>query len=302
MSAKAWLSAMRLRTLPLSLSSIILATFIAAADGVFDGITFTLALATTVLLQILSNLANDYGDGVKGTDNAERLGPKRAVQSGVITVAQMKIGVILFSVLSFASGLSLVFYSLKDAGTAAISTFILLGLASIAAAIMYTVGKKAYGYHGLGDVFVFIFFGITGVLGTYFLYAKALRWELLLPAISIGALSMGVLNLNNMRDIDNDRASGKITLAVRLGSHKAKVYHYLLLLSAFLCALAFAWTNHLSMMGYAFALLALWWGKQAGFIHNNTNPRALDPLLKQLAISTLLLALSLGGGIYLFQA
>ena len=196
-NVKIWISAFRLRTLPLAFSSIITGAAIANADGAFNGVVFGLAITTTLLLQVLSNLANDYGDFVKGTDNAERVGPERAVQSGGITAPQMKKAIILFSGLSLITGVTLIFYALSDNGFLGPLMFILIGLASITAAIKYTAGKGAYGYKGLGDLFVFVFFGLVGVLGTYFLFVKdssfpATTISLFSPAFHSSSLALSI--------------------------------------------------------------------------------------------------------------
>src|SRR5680860_1161523 len=220
-----WMQAFRLRTLPLSISSAVIGSILAYADGKFVWPVFILTLTTTIFLQVLSNLANDFGDSVHGTDNSNRVGPERTVQSGKISKTEMKRLIVIFSILSFISGSLLIYFGLRNAKVGLIILFFMLGIASIAAAIKYTIGKKPYGYSGLGDLFVFIFFGLVGVCGTYFLFTNQFNMELLLPASSIGLLSAGVLNLNNMRDIANDATSGKKTMVVRIGSEKAKLYH-----------------------------------------------------------------------------
>lgn len=250
---KTWIKTARLRTLPLSLSGIIVGSAIAYSDAIFDWKIFLLALLTTLLFQILSNYANDYGDSVKGTDNDERLGPKRAIQSGAISLKQMKMAILTLSVLSMISSIALIAISSAGKNSTFWIFYIVLALLCILAAITYTVGKKAYGYHGLGDVFVFLFFGWVSVVGVYHLYPselflESIQWSLLLPGATIGFLSAAVLNLNNMRDQENDKKSGKHTLVVRLGFQKAKEYHQLLITSSFLTLfiyfIYFATTNY----------------------------------------------------------
>ncbi|MFM6964770.1 MAG: 1,4-dihydroxy-2-naphthoate octaprenyltransferase, partial [Sphingomonadales bacterium] len=197
---KAWLHAARLRTLPLSVSGIIVGTGLAAILGVYDGQIFGLALLTTIGFQVLSNFANDLGDSQKGTDNAQRVGPARAIQSGQLSAAQMKTGMWVVGLLSLLSALFLIKLSIPNLSTTAIFTYVVLALLCIAAAITYTVGKKAYGYRGLGDLMVFIFFGLVSVIGVFLLYGEAFEWLVLFPAVSIGAWSTAVLNLNNLRD------------------------------------------------------------------------------------------------------
>ena len=223
-----WISAARLRTLPLALSSSWLAAFIAYSEEVFKLSIFVLATLTTVLLQVLSNFANDLGDFQHGTDDEKRLGPIRATQSGAITPGQMKKAVIITAIITLLTGLVLVIISVKVLPAYVTAFFVLLGLLAIAAAVKYTMGKSNYGYAGLGDLFVFIFFGLVGVAGTYFLYANLLSEIVVLPAIAVGMLSAGVLNLNNMRDIENDAAHNKRTIPVRIGLKAALLYHVVL--------------------------------------------------------------------------
>ena len=227
-----WLQAARLRTLPLAIGAITMGAFAANMDGVFKWDIYLLCILTAVLLQVLSNFANDYGDFKKGTDNEQRVGPKRALQSGIITEKAMLRAVVVFSVLSLSSGIVLIWLSLRDFSDWRMLLMLLFGIAAVAAAIKYTVGKNAYGYSGWGDVFVFIFFGLMAVTGTYFLMGHTLTWMTLLPAICFGCLSAGVLNINNIRDIENDKASNKITVAVKLGRNKAKIYQTVLMLVA----------------------------------------------------------------------
>jgi 1,4-dihydroxy-2-naphthoate polyprenyltransferase len=229
---KAWISAMRLRTLPLSLSGILLGSGVAHYHDFWNSTIFILAMTTTVLFQILSNFANDLGDGLKGTDNEKRVGPKRAVQSGAITHKQMKSAVILTSVLSLVSATSLIYFGAMDMPVQVIWTYIGLAIACVIAAITYTVGKKAYGYHGMGDLMVLVFFGGVSVLGVYSLYAKSFSWDNILLSIFVGLMSVAVLNLNNMRDYKNDADSGKNTLVVKMGPNMAKFYQALLVIVA----------------------------------------------------------------------
>lgn len=287
----AWLNAARLRTLPLSISGILVGTAIASFYGVTNTLVFILALCTTVGLQITSNFANDYGDGVKGTDNDSRLGPKRALQSGLLTAKELKRGIYISiginSILIVV--LIIISFGLKEILFPVI--FLILGTFAIWAAIKYTVGKSAYGYNGLGDIFVFIFFGLVSVLGSMFLYLKAIYFIAFLPAIAIGLLSVGVLNLNNMRDIKSDKSVGKNTLVVKLGLQKAKMYHYTLLSISFLCLFYYLSTTNGSLIRYVSLM-----GFVPVFIHMRKvavtiNEAELDPELKKLALSTFFTAL-----------
>lgn len=282
---KAWLKAFRLRTLPLSLSGIIMGSFIAYEKDFWNSSIFIFSLITTILFQILSNLANDLGDSLKGTDNAHRLGPTRSVQSGEISKKQMRNAVILFSILSLASSSWLIFIGTTNMGTEMIWFYGILATLCIAAAITYTLGKKAYGYHGFGDIMVFIFFGLVSVLGVYSLYSKQFEWMNILPACSIGLLSTAVLNLNNMRDIQNDRSSGKNTVVVLMGSNYSKLYHSLLITGAFICSFYYMadCTSSSVFIGLIpFVLLFLHVRKVMAV----RDPKEFDPELKKVALLT----------------
>lgn len=299
---KQWLEAFRLRTLPLALSTIIMGTFLAANAFAFNWPVFILAVTTTLFLQILSNLANDYGDHQHGADNAERVGPKRSVQSGAISAADMRIAMGIFGVLALGSGIALLAVAFTD--WTKILIFLGIGLGAITAAVKYTAGKNPYGYRGMGDVFVFIFFGLVGTAGTYYLYANTLLEDPLgflvfLPAISMGCLSTGVLNLNNMRDHVPDKRAGKITLVVRLGYAKAKQYHQALIITAFSAALLFTLAHYQSIWQFTFMLTIPIFLKHLREVAQTKEPALLDPQLKILALSTLLFSVLFGLGLYL---
>ncbi|MFN8275410.1 MAG: 1,4-dihydroxy-2-naphthoate octaprenyltransferase [Flavobacteriaceae bacterium] len=292
---KHWIQAARLRTLPLSVSGIIVGSFYAMSQSMFNWKIVLFALSTTLGLQILSNFANDYGDGVKGTDNEDRIGPKRAIQSGVITPKAMKRAMLFTSVLTMFSACLLIYCSFKTYHFGYSLFFFVLGLLAVASAIRYTVGNSAYGYRGYGDLFVFIFFGLVSTMGIYFMFAKSLEdgYLLLLPATAIGFLSVGVLNLNNMRDEASDRKSGKQTLVVRMGGANAKKYHYFLVIGAMLLVILFAVLNDFHFDQYLFLIAYIPMIKHLKTVRNNTNPRDLDPELKKLALSTFMLSVLL---------
>lgn len=295
---KTWITAFRLRTLPLALSSILMGSFIAVADEKYNLVVIALSLTTTLFLQILSNLANDYGDGVKGTDNQGRVGPMRAIQSGDISPMQMKIGIAVFVLLSLVSGIWLIVESLGTQWYLGL-LFLAIGIAAIAAAIKYTVGKNAYGYSGLGDLFVFVFFGLVAVLGTYYLNSHGLNWGILLPASSMGLLSAGVLNLNNMRDIVSDANSGKHTFALLLGIARAKLYHNVIIILAMVLMLIYVAMNYDSLLQFLFAIAYPIMIFDLIRINKISINSQLDPYLKRLALSTLLLTVLFGLGIIL---
>ena len=291
-----WVSAMRLRTLPLSVSGIIIGSCLAHYNGFFQLNIFVLALCTTISLQVLSNLANDYGDGLKGTDNDDRIGPERALQSGNITPGQMyraiKVNIVLVIFFAFilifnAFGLNNFIYSM---------TFFILGGLSIAAALRYTVGESAYGYKGLGDLFVFVFFGFVSVFGSYFLFAKQIDHVLFLPACSIGLLSVSVLNLNNMRDLESDKKSNKKTLAVKLGRNGSKTYHITLIITAIVVSILFGLFYYTSLLNLIFMITYIPLIRHIMKVLKNKEPRLLDSELKVLALTTFAFSILLGIG------
>lgn len=290
---KHWVEAARVRTLPLSVSGIIVGSFYAMSQGMFNWKIVVFALLTTLGLQILSNFANDYGDGVKGTDNQDRVGPKRAIQSGVISPAEMKKAMTITSIITLLFAVLLIYFAFKDHYLLYSFIFFVLGILAIASAIRYTVGKGAYGYRGFGDLFVFIFFGLVSTFGVYFMFSKSIDWLLLLPAFAIGFLSVGVLNLNNMRDEESDRKSGKNTLVVKMGGSAAKKYHYFLVISAMILVLVFAFLNDFHFDQYIFVVAYFPMISHLITVYRNQNPKFLDPELKKLAISTFLLAVLL---------
>lgn len=292
-NTKAWLQAARLRTLPLSVSGILVGSFYAYSKEFTNWGILGFALLTTLGLQVLSNFANDYGDGVKGTDNENRIGPQRAIQSGAITVSAMKKGIIITALLTLATAITLIYLSFgKDNFTYSL-LFFFLGLAAIAAAIKYTVGSSAYGYRGLGDIFVFIFFGLVSVIGCYFLFAKEIDPLIVLPAISIGLLSVAVLNLNNMRDQVSDAMSGKNTLVVKMGAENAKMYHYTIIVSALGLVLLFAILSNFKPLQYLFLIAYVLFIMHLRTVAKNTVPRDLDPELKKVALGTFFLSVLL---------
>jgi 1,4-dihydroxy-2-naphthoate octaprenyltransferase len=299
----AWIGAMRLRTLPLSFSVIIVGNALVynyweiccmfCDDFIFNWSIFGLTLLTTLLLQILSNLANDYGDAKKGADNDDRIGPERAIQSGLISASEMLKAIILFSILSLVAGIGLLFIAFKDNLNITFLIFLILGILSIAAAIKYTVGKSAYGYKAMGDLFVFIFFGLVGVIGSGYLQTQNVNSHLIYAGIAMGALCVAVLNLNNMRDRISDQKVNKNTLAVRLGFKKSKYYHYFLFILAYSCLFPVLFYWHWSSFIYLPVIFihALHIIK----VYKITEPSKFDPELKKIALSTFLLSLIIFG-------
>jgi len=293
---KPWVQAARLRTLPLSMSGIILGAFLAHSYQKFDGLIFLFALFTTISLQVLSNFANDYGDGVKGTDAGHRIGPKRALQIGAISPKQMLRGVYISAIIAFLFAVILIYLSFGVENFKYSICFLVLGILSIVASIKYTVGKNPYGYYGLGDVFVFLFFGLLSVLGSLFLFVRQFEILALLPAFTLGFLSVGVLNVNNMRDSVSDRLSNKNTLVVKMGDGFAKKYHYCLLILAFVFALTYVLFNYKSPFQFIYLISFIPITSHFITIYKNNDPKKLDPELKKLALSTFLFSVLFGLG------
>lgn len=313
---KHFIKAARLRTLPLSVSGIIVGAFLGLSDNYYhvvsnldnqelpicignsypwETLIFWLAILTTIGFQVVSNFANDYGDGVKGTDD-NRTGEARMVSSGVISPKQMKRAIIITTVLTLIVAILLIYVAFGKNNFIYSLLFFVLGIASIVAAIKYTVGKSAYGYSGFGDVFVFVFFGLLGVVGTYFLYTKQVNFPIFLPAFSVGLLSTAVLNLNNMRDRENDAKSGKNTIVVKIGTEFAKYYHYYLIASAFLVALLYVVVNYRSPFQFLFIVAFIPLIKHVLYVIKNKDEALLDGELKKVALSTFLFAVLFGLG------
>ena len=287
---KTWLSAFRLRTLPLAFSCIIMGSGLAYAADQFNLTVFVLALITTLFLQILSNLANDYGDFIKGTDNDERVGPDRTLQSGLITKVKMIKAMWVIALLCSIFGVWLISEGTIGLEFKKAGLFAILGLSAMGAAVKYTMGKNPYGYAGLGDIFVFLFFGWLGVLGSYFLHTHTFHWELLLPASSIGFFTTAVLNINNMRDHEADAKSGKNTLVVRIGIEKAKNYHRALIVGGITLAFVFVIPSS-QYFHYAFAVTIPLFVRFVQSIRKRNDFENFDPFLKKQAIATFIFAI-----------
>ncbi|MCY7356060.1 MAG: 1,4-dihydroxy-2-naphthoate polyprenyltransferase [Rudanella sp.] len=293
---KSWIAAARPRTLPLALASIILGSFLAYASGTFSPLIATLACLTTIFLQILSNFANDYGDAVSGKDTPERVGPRRAVATGDITKEAMLRGIIVTSVLSLVAGIWLLVEAARTGGQSIFWFFLILGLGCIAAAIGYTNGKRPYGYAGFGDIAVLIFFGWVGVLGTYYLHTLRFDPMLFLPATSVGLFATGVLNINNIRDMETDTKTGKNSIPVRLGRAGAVQYHWSLLLAGMICALLYSVLTSAPAVTYLYLLAFPLFVLNGRAIATHRQPTELNPRLGQLALSTLLFVVLFGLG------
>lgn len=291
---KEWISAFRLRTLPLALSSILMGSFLVARVEAFDWRICLLTILTTIFLQILSNLANDYGDSIHGADSAQRQGPSRSVQDGVISKTSMMYAIKLFAGLSLATGTVLLLLAFDNYMVLLI--FLALGLLAIYCAIAYTATKKPYGYMGLGDLSVFVFFGWVGVLGTYFLQIQEIDIKILLPATSCGLFAVGVLNINNIRDIESDESAGKRSIPVRIGRDRAVIYHALLILLGWFSGIAYVALDYVSTWQLMFLVALPLFIKNIIAVSKKTSALDLDPYLKQLALSTLLFVVLFGIG------
>lgn len=294
-----WLKAFRLRTLPLAIAATTLGSLLGYAEHRFRLGVFIFGTLTTLFLQILSNLANDYGDARKGTDNENRIGPLRVTQSGLVSQRQIQWMIGVFVLLSLVSGSLLIWSGLRGGNMLLYSLFFLLGFSSIYAAIKYTIGKRPYGYVGFGDIMVFIYFGILGVAGTYYLHTQSFHLTILLPASSVGLFSAGVLNLNNLRDHANDALNGKNTLVVRMGVPWAKIYHVVLLLTALVLAVIYTILHFESYYQLIFLLPVPLLISDVKTVITNTVPVELNRELKRLAVATLLFSLSFGLGLVL---
>lgn len=302
MDVKSFIKAARLRTLPLSISGIIVGSYLGVENlnsilttnsvkvVVWMAPTFWLAILTTIGFQVLSNFANDYGDGIKGSDK-NRTGEARMVSSGVITPKQMKNAMIITTIITLIIAILLIYVAFGRENFGYSLLFFLLGIASIAAAIKYTVGNSAYGYSGFGDVFVFLFFGLLSVVGSYFLFTKEISLLIFLPAIAIGFLSTAVLNLNNLRDREEDKKNNKNTLVVKLGASKAKKYHYFLIFGALIVSLVYSYINYKSPIQFIFIVAFIPLIINVITVAKNRVPADLDKELKKVALSTFLFAI-----------
>jgi len=306
MDVKSYIKAARLRTLPLSVSGIILGSYLgnqflnnesetAVQFSIWGSSIFWLAILTTIGFQVLSNFANDYGDGIKGSDK-NRVGESRMVSSGAITPKQMKMAMVYTTVITLIIALLLIYVAFGSENFGFSILFLGLGIASIVAAIKYTVGNSAYGYSGFGDLFVFLFFGLLGVVGSYFLFTNQLNFKIFLPAISTGLLSTAVLNLNNLRDREEDKKNNKNTLVVKLGLHKAKTYHTLLVCLALIAALVYVVLDFTSVYQLMFLVAFIPLIRNIITVSKNKIPSELDGELKKVALSTFLFALLFGMG------
>ena len=306
MDVKSYIKAARLRTLPLSISGIILGSYLGnefvnslledtIRTSIWESSIFWLAIFTTIGFQVLSNYANDYGDGIKGSDK-NRTGEARMVSSGAITPKQMKTAMIITTTITLLIALLLIYVAFGSESFGYSILFFGLGIASIAAAIKYTVGNSAYGYSGFGDIFVFLFFGLLSVVGSYFLYTKMINFEIFLPAFSIGLLSTAVLNLNNLRDREQDKTNNKNTLVVKLGAIRAKKYHYFLIIGALITALIYTFLNFSSIYEFVFLVAFIPLVKNMITVSRNNTPEELDGELKKVALCTFLFAILFGIG------
>ncbi|EFB70580.1 1,4-dihydroxy-2-naphthoate polyprenyltransferase [Providencia rustigianii] len=282
---QAWLESLRPKTLPLGVIAIVTGSALTYLTGNFKWPVALLSIITAGLLQILSNLANDYGDAVKGSDTAERIGPLRGMQKGIITKEDMKKALKLNIFAACLSGILLIVVACEKPEDAI--GFLALGLVAIVAAITYTVGKKPYGYLGLGDISVLIFFGWLSVIGTFYLQANSFNPITILPATACGLLSVAVLNINNMRDIENDVKAGKNTLAVRLGPEGARIYHTILIVAAILCLAFFNLMYLQGWSGWLFLLAVPMLMNHVRKVLSDPTPEGMRPMLENMVKAAL---------------
>ena len=300
MNLSAAIKSMRLRTLPLSMAGVLLGILLAVADYKVDPWAAVLVVLTTACLQILSNLSNELGDVLRGTDTEDRLGPGYGLNSGEMTVGQMKVLIGVFVGLCIVFGTLMTWRAFGTLWDLTPILVLMLGAAAIAGAMKYTLGRNPYGYRAKGDIYVFLFFGLVAVLGAYFVCTRGvgLTWKLLLPAAGIGCFSVGVLNVNNIRDMKTD-AANRVTVAIKLGEHRAKVYQTVLICLGWCCMIAFTalcwpdwrhWLWVITLPLYIIHLRGVW----------TRTDRALDPMLPLLVMSTFALSILMGLGFCAF--
>ena len=300
MKLKASLESMRLRTLPLSMAGVLLGILLVVADWKVDLWTAILIVITTVCLQILSNLSNELGDVLRGTDTAERQGPQYGLNSGEMTVRDMKVLIGIFVGLCIVFGTAMTWRAFGTLWGMTPILVLMLGAAAIMGAMKYTLGHNPYGYRAKGDIYVFLFFGLVAVMGAYFVCTKGvgLHWKLLLPAAGVGCFSVGVLNVNNIRDMKTD-AANRVTVAIKLGAHRARIYQTVLICLGWVCMAAYCllcwpswwhWLWVLTLPLYVLHLHGVW----------TREDRALDPMLPLLVLSTFALCLLMGIGFCAF--
>lgn len=295
-----YLSAMRLRTLPLSSAGVILGLALAAADYLVSCPVIIFTLLTTVCLQILSNVGNELGDSLRGSASGQGRAAAEALGKGEMTAGGLKVLAAVFAVLCAVSGVCMIYFSFGTLLCMESLMLMLLGASAISAAVRYTLGRNPYGYRGLGDIYVFVFFGLVAVLGAYFVAAHTLHWKLLLPAVSIGAFSVGVLNVNNIRDMESDAAT-RVTVPLKIGERNAKIYHTVLIVAGWAAMLAYSALRFFDPWHYLFVFTLPLFAVHAAGVWRRTG-KELDPMLPLLVVSTFLFALAAGFGylVYLF--
>jgi 1,4-dihydroxy-2-naphthoate octaprenyltransferase len=296
----AWIEATRPRTLPLAAAGSVVAAGLAAAAGEFRWAVFVLMFVTSVLLQVIANFADDYGDLSHGLDDETRVGPKRGLQRGVITLPQMRLALVLACAAALVCGVALIAVAFAGGPAMAGGTvvaavvFVLLGLASIAAAIFYTMGSHPYGYIGLGDVMSFAFFGVVAVVGGSFLYLHAFTWASLVAAVALGCPVMAVMNVNNMRDAKRDAAKGKRTVANMLGDPAMRVYETVLLaLGAVLYLGSLALCGTANPVSYVLVVVACAvWARVLAGMWKTLDPEKFDRFMAPTSMGTVLVTLA----------
>lgn len=297
---KFYIAAMRLRTLPLSLAGVLLGLMLASADYHVHWTIFVSTLLTTAFLQILSNVSNELGDAMRGTDSADRQGPAYTLATGLLSAGEFKVMIAVYVVLCILSGLAMIYCSFGTLLSLESVMLMLLGAASISGAMRYTLGKNPYGYRGLGDIYVFVFFGIVAVLGAYFVGSHTLHWKMLLPAASMGAFSVGVLNVNNIRDMKTDAAT-RVTVPLKIGERNARIYQTCLIAAGWTAMIAYVLLRMFDPWHYLFVLTLPLFVIHVRGVWKRTG-KYLDPMLPLLVMSSFAFAVlgGLGFLVYLF--
>lgn len=297
---KRWSIATRIGTIALAIVSTILGGALAAHMSKFYWPTAIMAVLTASLLQLICNLANDYGDFVLGADPINQTKPPSAIQTGLVTLAQVRKGLLGLGAATIGSGVLLLYVA--NPPTEDIIVFLFLGACALVASVAYTLGDVPYGYRGWGDAAVFVFFGFLGVGGTFYLHTQQLHSVWVLPAVSYGSLVVGILNINNLRDRDTDAQVGKNTLPVRVGSRIARHYHAGLLILSTVSIQVFLHYYVSTLWPYA-CLCVLPWLLKNGIVvyHTNQEVERLNGQLSQLVLVTCIFGVLLSLGLF-FEA
>lgn len=298
MTFKGVIRSMRLRTLPLSTAGILLGILLACAEHSVPWYVILLTILTTISLQILSNMSNELGDWLSGVDGTGREGPKYGIEGGGLTEDEMRSCIRITVLVCCILGLAMIRSSFGTILCMESEILVVLGAAAIWAAMHYTLGNKPYGYRGFGDIFVFIFFGLVPVAGGYFVCSHVIDFRTLIPGAAIGLFSVGVLNVNNIRDMKSD-AGTRITVPLRLGEHKAKIYHTVLITGGWTLMMLYTVIFTHGWLPFLYIITLPLYIKHLSGVWKLSG-RGLDPMLPMLVISTFIFSLLAGAG-YILQ-